>query len=420
MIPEHGVAPRRAALMREAFRHLGPGFLVTMGFIDPGNWATNVVAGSRYGYALLWVVLLSTVLLGILQHAAARLGLAAGSSLAASATRHFPRPVTALLLATALGATAATAFAEILGAAIGLEMLTGLPLRLGVLSSAAAVVVLLLASHYQRLERYTVAFVSIVGLTFLVELALTGVSWRAALAGTAVPRLPPGSLPTVAAVLGAVVMPHGIFLHSEVVQSRARHAAASGVPQSRRLAFAAADTGAAMVVGGAINAAMVVVSAAVFHARGVPVVELPQAHAALEPALGAAAAALFALALVLAGVASAVTAGMAGGVIVAGARGQAFVTSERSSRLGMVGVIVAALGGALLVREPFQALIESQIVLGVQLPLTVGALLALTSSRRVMGAQVSPPRQRALLWSAAAVVVSLDLSLLWDALWGAG
>ena len=407
--------PNRRAMLREALRYIGPGFLVTMGFIDPGNWAANVAAGSRHGYALLWIVTASTVLLGIVQHAAARLGIASGLCLAESATRHFPRPVSLGLLASALAATAATAFAEILGAAIGLQMLTGTPLGLGAALTAALVLALLLVHHYRRLERYTMAFVSFVGLAFLFELGLTDVRWGEVVVGAVVPSLPPGSLATVAAVLGAVVMPHGVFLHSEVVQSRTWAVAESGAPEDRRLLWEAADTSLAMGVGWAINCAMVVVAAAVFHASGAEVTQLPQAYAALSPALGRAAATVFALALVVAGVASSVTAGMAGGAILAGARGRAFATSERASRVGMVGVLLAALALVPLVRDPFQALLWSQIALSVQLPLTIAALVALTSSRRVMGSLASRPWQRALLWASAALVVALDLSLVWDA-----
>ncbi len=412
--PSAAASPPRHGLL-EALRYLGPGFFVTVGFIDPGNWAANMAAGSRFGYALLWVVTLSTVLLVVVQHNAAHLGIATGLCLAEAARAHLRPAAARLLLGSAVLAVIATALAEILGAAVGLEMLTGLPHAAGALLTAAVVAALLLGNGYARLERWIIGFVSLVGLAFLFELAISAVGWRGALRGLAVPAIPAGATALVASILGAVVMPHGIFLHSEIIQSRAWREAGDAVVQ-RRLRYEFLDTAAAMGVGWAINGAMIAVAAAVFFARGVAVTELSQAGEALAPLLGRAASVVFALALVLAGVASSITAAMAGGSIVAGWAGKPYDAGDRHARLGIWLTLAGAVAAALVVRDPFAALIWSQVALSLQLPWTILALGVLISSPGVMGPLLAPRSHRLLLWLSAAVVTALNLLLLRDLL----
>ena len=201
----------------DIMRHIGPGLLVTVGFIDPGNWASNMAAGSEFGYSLLWVVTLSTLMLIVLQHNAAHLGIATGMCLAEATTRHLPRPVGRVLLGTAYLACIATAMAEVLGGAIALQMLFSLPLRAGCLIVAAASMAMLLTSSYKKAERWIIAFVSVVGLSFLAELAMVQVDWPQAATNWVVPSVPAGAVPVVTSILGAVVMPHNLFLHSEVI-----------------------------------------------------------------------------------------------------------------------------------------------------------------------------------------------------------
>jgi len=409
--------PRQGLLA--VLRYLGPGFFVTIGFIDPGNWAANMAAGSRFGYSLLWIVTLSTALLMVVQHNAAHLGIVTGRCLAESAIRHLPAPLSRPLLASAVLAVVATALAELLGAAIGLQMLFGLPLRLGCCAVVLAVGAMLLSNGYARLERWIIGFVTAVGLAFLFEVSIAEVGWGEALRGWTVPSTPVGSVPLLAGVLGAVVMPHGIFLHSETIQSRAWHLAGEEVMR-RRLRFEFMDTAAAMAVGWAINSAMILVASAVFHRRGMAVTELPQAAAALAPLLGRGASIVFALALVLAGVSSALTAAMAGGGIVAGFADKPYDAADRHSRWGIAITLVGAGLAAFFVRDVFQALLWSQIALSVQLPWTVLALAFLVSSRRVMGHLVAPRSHRLLLWVAVAVVTALNLMLVRDVLGGGG
>ena len=177
----------------DILRAIGPGLLVTVGFIDPGNWASNMAAGSQFGYSLLWVVTLSTIMLIVLQHNAAHLGIVTGECLAESVTRHMPRFLSRFVLLTALAASVATAMAEILGGAIALQMLLGLPLRAGAVVVAAVSLVMLLTNSYMRVERWIIGFVSLIGLSFLFEIALVHVDWASAAAGWVAPTVPVGS-----------------------------------------------------------------------------------------------------------------------------------------------------------------------------------------------------------------------------------
>ncbi len=398
-------------------KYIGPGFLVTVGFIDPGNWASNVAAGATYGYRLLWMVSLSTIMLIALQHNAAHLGIATGLCLSEASRKHLRPWASVGLLATAMVAAVSTALAEVLGAAIGLQMLFGIPLFIGALMTAGFVAAMLLTNSYKRLEIWIIAFVSLIGFSFLIELAMVQMEWPAALKGWVVPSFPEGSIPIVMSVLGAVVMPHNIFLHSEVIQSRQWNLESDEVIEWQ-LKYEFYDTLLAMIVGWAINSAMILVAASTFFAQGIPVTELSQAQATLKPLLGSAAAAVFAFALLVSGLASSITAAMAGGSIFAGAFLEPYDIQDSHSRLGVVITIAGALACIALLRDPFQGLIWSQIVLSIQLPWTVFALVALTSSTQVMGKFANPPSHKASLWTVAVIVTVLNVMLLMQLLWG--
>ena len=266
-------------------RHIGPGLLVTVGFIDPGNWASNMAAGSQFGYALLWVVTLSTIMLIVLQHNAAHLGIATGACLAEATTRFLPRFVGRTVLASAYLATIATAMAEVLGGAIALQMLFGLPVRAGCVIVAAASLAMLMTNSYKRAERWIIAFVGVVGLSFLAELALVKVDWPQAAASWITPSMPTGSAAIIVSVLGAVVMPHNLFLHSEVIQSMHFEGQGKQVIEER-LRYELFDTLFSMGVGWAINSAMVILAATTFFAHGIVVDDLAVAAATLSPILG--------------------------------------------------------------------------------------------------------------------------------------
>jgi manganese transport protein len=408
----------RPRLEAPAFlRYIGPGLLVTVGFIDPGNWASNIAAGAAHGYALLWMVTLSTFMLVILQHNVAHLGIATGLCLSEAATKHMRPAASRLVLGSAVLAAVSTALAEILGAAIGLRMLfPRLPLQAGAVLVLGIVLFLLFSSSYPKLEKWIIAFVSLIGLSFLFELTLVHVPWGRAAAGWVVPAFPEGSLPIIMAVLGAVVMPHNIFLHSEVIQSRQWNTKDAAVIR-RQLKYEFADTLFSMGVGWAINSAMILVAAATFFGRP-PVTELEQAQRMLGPLAGPAAALVFAVALLLSGLASSITAGMSGATIFAGIFGESYDIKDLHSRVGAAGTLVAATAVVFVVGDPFRGLVVSQMLLSMQLPVTIVTQVRLTSSREVMGGYANGPALKLLLWTVAAGVIGLNVFLLKALIWG--
>lgn len=399
----------------DILRHIGPGLLVTVGFIDPGNWASNFAAGSEFGYALLWVVTLSTAMLILLQHNVAHLGIVTGQCLSEAATRYLPRWQSRPVLWSAMAASVSTSLAEILGAAIALEMLFGLPIIIG--SAAATIVcgVLLLTNSYRRVEGGIIAFVSLIGFSFLYELTLTDTDWAAAAQAAVVPSLPQGSMLVVMSVLGAVVMPHNLFLHSEVIQSR--QIQKQGDEKIKyALKYEFYDTLLAMIVGWAINSAMIVLAADTFFATGRTVNSLPDAGALLAPLLGDGAAMVFAVALLLAGVSSTVTSGMAAGSIFAGIYNEPYNIKDVHSRAGILISFIGAFLILIFVGDAFKGLIISQAVLSLQLPLTIFTQVRLTSSVRVMGRYVNRRLTSVLLYVMATFVSLLNLYLLWQLL----
>ena len=307
--------PRLGGL--EILKYIGPGLLVTVGFIDPGNWASNLAAGADYGYTLLWMVSLSTVMLIILQHNVAHLGIATGLCLS-EATMTYIRPKYAkMILWTAMGASVSTSLAEILGGAIALEMLFGIPVRIGAILTTVFVCIMLFTNSYRVIERWIIAFVSIIGLSFIYELSLVHIDWGEAVLAWVTPSFPKGSMVVIMSVLGAVVMPHNLFLHSEVIQSRQWNLEDDKVIR-RQLRYEFWDTFLSMMIGWAINSAMILLAAATFFKSGSTVNELQDASALLQPLLGNNAAVIFAVALLFAGIASTITSGMAAGSIFAG------------------------------------------------------------------------------------------------------
>ena len=399
----------------EILKYIGPGLLVTVGFIDPGNWASNVAAGSRFGYALLWMVTLSTLMLIVLQHNVAHLGIATGLCLSEAARAHLPGALSKPLLWSAMAASVCTSLAEILGGAIALKMLFGLPIKIGAVFVTALTLYLLLSNNYRRLEKWIIGFVSLIGLSFIYELKLAPVDWGAAAAGLVTPALPAGSLPIVMSVLGAVVMPHNLFLHSEIIQSRQWNLENDEIIK-KQLKYEFADTLVSMLAGWAINASMIIMAAAVFFGAGTQVGELEQAQSMLAPLLGGSAGTVFALALLFSGVASSVTSGMAGGSIFAGLYGEPLNMKDNHSRLGVYISFFAALGFIFFISNPFRGLIISQMALSVQLPFTIFLQVYLTSSEKVMGKYANGRWTFVLLCAIGAAVTWLNLALLWSLL----
>jgi manganese transport protein len=397
---------------------LGPGFLVTVGFIDPGNWATNIEGGSKYGYRLLWVITLSTVMLIVIQHMAAKLGIATGKSLAVNIRERFSVPVSAFLGLTIVLACVATDVAELLGGAIGFNLLLGLPLWLGALVTVLLEVFLIVSQRYHRLEAIIMGFLGIIGLCYLVEIVIVKPDWLAVAPSLVLPRVDGGSIYIAMGILGAVVMPHNIFLHSNVIHSRTW-----GISESEKLAllrYEKMDTLSAMTLGWVVNSAMIIVAAAVFSGNHVVVTSIEQASATLKPLAGPLAGLLFAIALVFAGVGSSVTSSMAEANVITGFLGK---PEDPRTWLYKISVFVTAIPSfviILMAMDTFRILIFSQVVLSIQLPFTLIPLLILCRDRKLMGAFRSGRREFSAAVLISTIVILLNIYLLYSTIVGEG
>ena len=394
----------------EIFKYIGPGLLVTVGFIDPGTWASNLAAGAEYGYALLWMVTLSTVMLIVLQHNVAHLGIATGLCLAEAASVHLRPRYSKPILLTAMLASVSTSLAELLGGAIALQMLFGVPVRIGAALVLAFVLIMLFTNSYRLIEKWIIAFVSIIGLSFIYELSLVTIDWPAAAVAWVTPSFPEGSMVIVMSVLGAVVMPHNLFLHSEVIQSRKWNLSDERTIR-RQLRYEYVDTIFSMLVGWAINSAMILLAAATFFVSRTSVSELQQADSLLRPLLGSHATVVFAVALLLAGIASTITSGMAAGTIFAGMFREPYDRKDPHSRFGVALSLVAAFVVIIVISDPFKGLIYSQMALSIQLPFTVFLQVRLTSSEKVMGKFRNSRSTKWLLYAIGALVTWLNVML---------
>ncbi|MDU1674214.1 MAG: Nramp family divalent metal transporter, partial [Veillonella sp.] len=347
----------------DVFKYIGPGIIVTVGFIDPGNWAANLAAGASYGYELLWVVTLSTIMLILLQHNVAHLGIVRGQCLSECAYEFLPRYASRFVLSTAGIAAAATALAEFIGAAIALKMLFGIPILIGSSLTALICTVMLITNSYRKLERIIAGFVSLIALAYLVEVNMVNVDWAAAGIGWVDPNIPNTSMLVILSIFNTQ----------------------DPVIMKRQLRYEFLDTLLSMGIGWMINSAMIILAAAVFFAHGIEVTELEQAEELLRPLIGPAAGIIFAIALLFAGFASSATAGMAGASIFAGMFGESYDMKDFHTRLGLALTYVPALLLIVFITDSFQALLFSQMFLSLQLPITIFLQLYMTSSRKVMG-----------------------------------
>lgn len=378
----------------EVFKYIGPGIIVTVGFIDPGNWAANLAAGASFGYELLWVVTLSTIMLILLQHNVAHLGIVRGQCLSECAYEFLPRYVSRFVLSTAGIAAAATALAEFIGAAIALKMLFGIPILIGSILTALICTVMLITNFYRKLERIIAGFVSLIALAYLVEVNLVNVDWVAAGIGWVDPKIPNESMLVILSILGAVIMPHNLFLHSEIIQSRQFNTQDHSV-MKRQLRYEFLDTLLSMGIGWMINSAMILLAAAVFFAHGIEVTELEQAEELLRPLIGPAAGTIFAIALLFAGM-----------------FGESYDMKDFHTRLGLALTYIPALLLIVFVTDSFQALLISQMFLSLQLPITIFLQLYMTSSRKVMGQYANHTYTNVLLWGIGIVVTVMNIYLL--------
>lgn len=397
----------------EIFKFIGPGLLVTVGFIDPGNWASNLAAGAEYGYALLWMVTLSTIMLIVLQHNVAHLGIATGLCLSEATTIYMKPAYSKFLLTSAMLASISTSLAEILGGAIALEMLFGIPIKIGALLVTIFVIIMLFSNSYKVVEKWIIAFVSVIGLSFLYELWLSDIDWNSAIVGWVTPSFPQGSMIVIMSVLGAVVMPHNLFLHSEVIQSRQWNLQDDKIIK-KQLKYEFFDTLFSMLIGWAINSAMILLAAATFFKTSTPVTEMQQANSLLAPLLGKNAAVVFAVALLFSGLASTITSGMAAGSIFAGMYKEPYDIKDNHSRMGVAISLIIALAIIFFISNPFKGLIYSQMILSIQLPFTIFLQVYLTSSEKVMGKYKNSTYSKIVLLSLGIIVTGLNIALFWS------
>lgn len=395
----------------DILKFIGPGLIVTVGFIDPGNWASNLAAGSDFGYYLLWMVTLSTVMLIFLQHNVAHLGIVTGLCLSEAISTYIKPKPAKIILFSAMLASISTSLAEILGGAIALEMLFGIPIKIGSIITLITVVALLFTNSYKTIEKVIIAFVSIIGLSFLYELSLVNIDWQLAVKSWIVPTFPKNSMLIIMSVLGAVVMPHNLFLHSEVIQSRQWNKEDDNIIK-KELKYEFLDTLFSMGIGWAINSAMILLAAATFYDAGISVSTIEQAKKLLEPLLGSNAAVVFSIALLFSGISSTTTSGMAAGSIFAGAFKEPFDIKDNHSRLGVMISLVFAVLIIFFISDPFKGLIVSQVILSVQLPITIFSQVYLTSSKKVMGKYVNSTFDKIILYTLGLIVAILNIALV--------
>ncbi len=386
----------------------GPAVIASVAYMDPGNFATNIQAGARYGYGLVWVVLLANLIAMLFQALSARLGIVSGQSLAALCRAHFPRPVTIAMWVASEIAAMATDLAETIGAAIGLSLLLGLPLltTLGITMALTWALLTLQSRGFRPIELVIAGFVGVIGLCYLVELVISPPDWRLFAWHAVVPEIRDSDALTLAVgIVGATIMPHAIYLHSALMPGR--------VPMRNRAEKAAVirysniEVMVALGFAGLVNLAMVAMAASMFHSGHPEVAEIETAYHTLLPLMGGLAAVVFMASLLASGVSSSVVGTMAGQTIMADFVGFRTPLWLRRALTMAPAFVVVAMGV-----NPTQALVLSQVVLSLALPIPMIALLLLAFRRDVMGSFSPGPATRAIAALGTMVVLGLNMVLL--------
>jgi len=409
--------PEQRGFLRRLFAFAGPAYLVAVGYMDPGNWATDIAAGSRYGYALVWVLVMSNAMAILLQSLSARLGLVSGRDLAQACRDRYPASVNVALWILCEVAIAACDLAEVIGSAIGLQLLFGIPLMYGVLITAldTFLILFLHQAGIRKMEAFILVLVATIASCFLFEILVS----RPDLPGIArgvLPSLPDSdALYFAIGILGATVMPHNLYLHSSLVQSRRVEKTARGIHQS--LKFNLIDSVVALNLALFINAAILIMAAAVFHRAGLfDVAAIQDAHQLLAPIVGSALAPiLFAVALISAGQSSTITGTLAGQIVMEG-----YVNIRLRPWLRRIVTRAVAIVPAVLTivlfgdRATGELLVLSQVVLSLQLSFAVIPLIHMVSDRKLMGAFAIRPWVQLLAWTTAGIIVVLNAKLVID------
>ncbi|HET7152842.1 MAG TPA: Nramp family divalent metal transporter [Candidatus Kapabacteria bacterium] len=394
---------------RDLARYLGPAFLVSVGYIDPGNWATNIAAGSDFNYSLLWVILLSNVIAIILQSLSAKLGLASGKNLAELCRERFsPATVVSFWIVMEI-AMMATDIAEFLGAALGFNILFGISMPVAALLTVVAVYLILGVERFgfRKIEYTIIGLVSIVGLCYVIELMMTKPDAGALVTGLVIPSLPGGSLFVAVGILGATVMPHNLFLHSEIIKTRLGMMRTHGWTLRHVVRFAFVDCLVALNISFLINAAMIVMAAAVFFSHGIPVHSIEQAHETLSPLLGKLSGGAFAIALLASGLSSSVTATMSGQIVMGGLMKFNISLWWRRTITIFPALIVIFLG-----LDTLKILILSQVTLSIALPFACIPLLLFTSQKKLMNEFKNSRAMAVLGGTVIAVIIYLNILLI--------
>ncbi|QJE01323.1 Nramp family divalent metal transporter [Massilia forsythiae] len=406
---------------RRILAFIGPGYLVAVGYMDPGNWATDLAGGASYGYALLWIVGLSSIMAMLLQVLSARLGIVAQADLAQLTRQHSSRRSAMAQWLLCELAICACDLAEVIGTAIALNMLFHIPLSIGVLLTVLDVLLILWLQKFgfKYLEAFIMSLLAIVFLCFGINLVLARPEWAAVAAGfipSARTVTDPGMLYLAIGIIGATVMPHNLYLHSSVVQTRRFDISDEG--KAGAIRFATADIVVALCFAFLVNAAILVTSGAVFHGSGnQQVAELQDAYRLLGPLTGAAVAStLFAVALLAAGQSSSVTATLAGQIVMEGFIQVKLPPWARRLITRSIAIVPAFFVTAAYGEQGIgQLLLFSQVVLSLQLPFAMLPLIRYTSSRDIMGRFASPRTVAVVAWAMMATIVSLNVILIWKA-----
>lgn len=397
------------------FAFAGPAYLISVGYMDPGNWATDLEGGAKFGYRLLWVVVLSNAMAILLQTLSARLGIVTQSDLAQACRRTYPRWISIPLWLLCEVAIAACDLAEILGAAIGLKLLFGIPLLVGVLVTAADTMLLLWLNRLgmRAMEAFVLSLIAVMAGCFAVELWMAKPVWSQ-IAGGLVPHLDKKSLYIAISILGATVMPHNLYLHSALVQTR--RIGRSEAEKRSACFYNFLDSAVALNGAMLVNAAILILAASVFFQHGIAVTRIEQAHEMLTPLMGTTVASVvFAIALLCSGQSSTLTGTMAGQVVMEG-----FLNFRMQPWLRRVITRFVALVPAVLTvwksgeTGTYQLIILSQVILSLQLPFAIVPLIHFTSDRKRMGSLVNPNWVRVLGWMCAVLIIGLNFWLARD------
>ncbi|MGN6768566.1 MAG: Nramp family divalent metal transporter [Rhizobiaceae bacterium] len=411
--------PQGASWLRRLFAFAGPGYMVSVGYMDPGNWATDLAGGSKFGYTLLSVILISNLMAILLQALAARLGIATGRDLAQACRAHYPRPVNLALWFLCELAIIACDLAEVIGTAIALNLLFGIPLIAGALITAldAFLVLLLMHKGFRYIEAFVVALLIVITICFGVQVVaaqpVVGELVRGFVPSPEIVRHPE-MLYIAIGIIGATVMPHNLYLHSSIVQTRAYERS----PKGRREAvkFATIDSTIALMLALFVNASILIVAAATFHTRGHAVEEIDQAFELLSPLLGLGiASTLFAVALLASGLNSTVTATLAGQIVMEGflqLRMPPWARRLVTRGIAIIPVIVVtALYGE---SGTAKLLVLSQVILSMQLPFAIVPLIQFVTDRGQMGEFAISRKTAWIAWTVAAIIMVLNVKLLFD------